>query len=58
MDENEIRKALNRHFAASDVNHLDVGHGIYRGDEVLEYPQSGSGSGVGIASRQGNRISK
>jgi ketosteroid isomerase-like protein len=41
MHENEIREALNRHWAASDVNDFDVEHDIYRDDAVLEYPQSG-----------------
>ena len=41
MDENEIREALNRHWAASDANDFDVEHAIYRDDAVLEYPQSG-----------------
>jgi hypothetical protein len=41
MDENEIRKALDRHWAASDANDFDVEHDIYREDAVLEYPQSG-----------------
>jgi hypothetical protein len=41
MDENEIRNALNRHWAASDANEFDVEHDIYREDAVLEYPQSG-----------------
>jgi hypothetical protein len=41
MDENEIREALNRHWAASDVNDFDVEHDIYRDDALLEYPQSG-----------------
>jgi hypothetical protein len=40
MDENEIRGALIRHWAASDVNDFDVEHGIYREDAVLEYPNS------------------
>jgi ketosteroid isomerase-like protein len=40
MDENEIREALNRHWAASDANDFDVEHDIYRDDAVLEYPQS------------------
>ena len=40
MDENEIRKALNRHWAASDANDFDVEHDIYREDALLEYPQS------------------
>ena len=41
MDEDEIREALNRHWAASDANDFDVEHDIYREDAVLEYPQSG-----------------
>ena len=41
MDENEIRKALNRHWAASDANEFDVEHDIYQEDALLEYPQSG-----------------
>lgn len=41
MDENEIRKALNRHWAASDANDFDVEHDIYQENALLEYPQSG-----------------
>jgi ketosteroid isomerase-like protein len=41
MDENEIRNALDRHWAASDANDFDTEHDIYREDAVLEYPQSG-----------------
>src|SRR4051795_11793566 len=41
MDENEIRKALDRHWAASDANDFAIEHQIYRDDAVLEYPQSG-----------------
>ena len=41
MDESEIRKALDRHWAASDANDFDIEHDIYREDAVLEYPQSG-----------------
>src|SRR5271169_858582 len=41
MDENKIREALNRHWAASDANEFEVEHDIYRDDAVLEYPQSG-----------------
>jgi len=41
MDENELRDARNRHWAASDGNDFDVEHDIYREDAVLEYPQSG-----------------
>jgi len=41
MDENEIRAALDRHWAASDQNDFDAEHEIYRDDALLEYPQSG-----------------
>src|SRR4029077_15973996 len=41
MDENGIREALSRHWAASDANDFDVEHEIYREDALLEYPQSG-----------------
>lgn len=41
MDEKEIRKALDRHWAASDANDFDAEHDIYQEDALLEYPQSG-----------------
>ena len=41
MGENEMREALNRHWAAADANDFDGEHDIYREDAVLEYPQSG-----------------
>lgn len=41
MDENEIRAALDRHWAKSDASDFDAEHDIYREDAVLEYPQSG-----------------
>jgi hypothetical protein len=41
MDENNLREALNRHWAASDAQDFDVEHDIYREDALLEYPQSG-----------------
>ena len=41
MEDREIRAALDRHWAASDVNDFDGEHQIYREDAVLEYPQSG-----------------
>ncbi len=41
MDENEVRQALDRHWAAADTDQFDVEHDIYRDDAVLEYPQSG-----------------
>jgi len=41
MEDNDIRAALNRHWAASDANDFEAEHAIYREDAVLEYPQSG-----------------
>jgi ketosteroid isomerase-like protein len=37
----EIRAALDRHWAASDASDFETEHRIYREDAVLEYPQSG-----------------
>src|ERR1700720_347123 len=36
----EIRAALDQHWAASDANDFETEHLIYREDAVLEYPQS------------------
>src|SRR6516164_5897933 len=41
MRDQEIRAALDRHWAASDANDFEAEHSIYRDDAVLEYPQSG-----------------
>jgi hypothetical protein len=41
MEDQGIRAALDRHWAASDAQDFDVEHQIYREDAVLEYPQSG-----------------
>lgn len=41
MEDRDIRAALDRHWAASDANDLEMEHDIYREDAVLEYPQSG-----------------
>jgi hypothetical protein len=37
----EIRAALDRHWAASDANDFVTEHLIYHEDAVLDYPQSG-----------------
>ena len=37
----EIRSALDQHWAASDANDFETEHLIYREDAVLDYPQSG-----------------
>ncbi|MBS0269560.1 MAG: nuclear transport factor 2 family protein [Proteobacteria bacterium] len=41
MDDQTVRTALERHWAASDANDFEVEHQIYREDAVLDYPQSG-----------------
>jgi ketosteroid isomerase-like protein len=41
MGDDDVRVALQRHWAASDANDFATEHQIYRGDAVLEYPQSG-----------------
>lgn len=41
MSDDDVREALGRHWAASDVNDFVAEHRIYREDAVLEYPQSG-----------------
>jgi SnoaL-like domain len=41
MDDNDVRGAIQTHWAASDVDDFDTEHRIYRSDAVLEYPQSG-----------------
>ncbi|MGD1254628.1 nuclear transport factor 2 family protein [Mycobacterium seoulense] len=41
MGDHDVRIALQRHWAASDVNDFATEHEIYRADAVLEYPQSG-----------------
>src|SRR5580693_3212870 len=42
MDEEQnIRAALDRHWAASDASDFETEHRIYQDDAVLEYPQSG-----------------
>jgi len=41
MDDEHIRAALDRHWAASDAGDLAAEHDLYREDAVLDYPQSG-----------------
>ncbi len=40
MRDDEVRAALQRHWAASDVNDFESEHQIYEDQAVLEYPQS------------------
>jgi SnoaL-like domain len=41
MRDEQIRAALDQHWAASDANDLETEHLIYHEDAVLDYPQSG-----------------
>jgi hypothetical protein len=41
LRDQEIRAALNQHWAASDANDFVTEHVIYLEDAVLDYPQSG-----------------
>jgi SnoaL-like domain len=41
MGDQQIRAALDQHWAASDANDFETEHSIYHDDAVLEYPQSG-----------------
>jgi ketosteroid isomerase-like protein len=40
MGDQDIRIALDQHWAASDAGDFDAEHAIYHEDAVLEYPQS------------------
>jgi len=41
MDDDDVRAALQRHWAASDADDFAAEHEIYEDQAVLEYPQSG-----------------
>lgn len=41
MDEQEIRAALDKHWAASRAGDYETEHEIYQDNVVLDYPQSG-----------------
>jgi hypothetical protein len=53
----EIRAALDQHWAASDVNDFETEHLIYHDDAVLDYPQSGERT-RGRRNIQGQRASQ
>jgi hypothetical protein len=40
MSDQEIREALNQHWAASDAGDFALEHDIYHDDAILDYPQS------------------
>ena len=44
VQDQEIRAALDQHWAASDANDFETEHRIYREDAVLEYPRQGANS--------------
>ena len=54
MDENDIRTALERHWAASEASDFETEHDIYHEDAVLDYPQSGER----IRGREGIRATR
>ncbi|MGA7913861.1 MAG: nuclear transport factor 2 family protein [Candidatus Acidiferrales bacterium] len=53
----QIRAALDQHWAASDANDFETEHRIYLDDAVLEYPQSGELT-RGRSNIQGQRASQ
>jgi hypothetical protein len=53
----EIRAALDQHWAASDANDFEIEHRIYLEDAVLDYPQSGERT-RGRSNIQGQRASQ
>jgi hypothetical protein len=53
----EIRAALDRHWAASDASDFETEHLIYHDDAVLDYPQSGERT-RGRRNIQGQRASQ
>ncbi len=53
----EIRAALDRHWAASNANDFETEHLIYHEDAVLDYPQSGERT-RGRRNIQGQRASQ
>jgi ketosteroid isomerase-like protein len=57
MQEEQIRAALDQHWAASDANDFETEHLIYHEDAVLEYPQSGELT-RGRSNIQGQRASQ
>jgi hypothetical protein len=57
MGDDDVRAALQHHWAASDANDFDTEHEIYRADAVLEYPQSGERI-CGRANIQASRVAQ
>ncbi len=57
LRDQEIRAALDQHWAASDASDFEIEHLIYHEDAVLEYPQSGERT-RGRQNIQGQRASQ
>ncbi|MGA7568934.1 MAG: nuclear transport factor 2 family protein [Terriglobales bacterium] len=57
VGDQEIRAALDQHWAASDANDFETEHLIYHEDAVLDYPQSGERT-RGRRNIQGQRASQ
>jgi ketosteroid isomerase-like protein len=57
IQEQQIRTALDQHWAASDANDFETEHRIYLDDAVLEYPQSGERT-LGRSNIQSQRVSQ
>ena len=57
MQDQQIRAALDQHWAASDASDFETEHRIYLEDAVLEYPQSGERT-RGRSNIQGQRASQ
>ena len=57
LRDQQIRAALDQHWAASDANDFETEHLIYHDDAVLEYPQSGERT-RGRRNIQGQRASQ
>jgi ketosteroid isomerase-like protein len=57
IQEQQIRTALDQHWAASDANDFETEHRIYLDDAVLEYPQSGERT-RGRSNIQSQRVSQ
>jgi hypothetical protein len=57
LRDQEIRAALDEHWAASDANDFETEHRIYDEDAVLDYPQSGERT-RGRSNIQGQRASQ
>jgi ketosteroid isomerase-like protein len=57
IQEQQIRAALDQHWAASDANDFETEHRIYLDDAMLEYPQSGERT-RGRSNIQGQRESQ